>query len=111
MTGTTAITSAVTNIQYLDNIGIQLNWTGTPNGGAVLQVSVDYAQVNMGGVPVVTNAGTWNTITTSADAAPAGSASSFFYNIGQIAAPWIRLVYTNTSSTGTLNAFICGKAV
>lgn len=108
MTGTSVITSAVTGIQYLDNIGIQLNWTGTPNGGAVVQVSADYARDSLGNV---TNAGNWNTLSVSANAAPAGSASSFYYDITQVSAPWIRLVYTNTSSTGTLNAFICGKAV
>lgn len=108
MAGVAVITSAITNIQFLDNIGIQLNWTGTPNGGAVVQISNDHAQDSLGNVTV---AGNWNTLTTSADAAPAGSAGSFYYDINQTSAPWIRVVYTNTSSTGTLNAFICGKAV
>jgi hypothetical protein len=103
---TTSITSTVSNIEYIDNIGIQLIWTGSPTGTVAVQVSVNHAQDAYGNVTV---AGTWTQLVFSSDASPAGSASNFYYNAVSIAAPWIRVVYTKGSGTGTLNAFICGK--
>ncbi len=99
------ITSTVTNIQGLDNIGLQLVWTGSPVGDFKIQISIDYAQDNQGNV---TNAGNWNDITFST--APATSAGSPIYvDITGISSPWIRVFYDRTSGTGTLNAYIAAK--
>lgn len=102
------ITSAVSNIQFLDDIGIQLNFTGTPTGTFAVQVSIDYAQDSQG---VVTNAGNWIGITLSPAPVASGSADQIFIDIQQISAPWIRVVYTKTSGTGTLNGYISAKAI
>jgi hypothetical protein len=108
MTGTSTITSAVTNIQNMDNVGIQLNFTGTPNGTFFVQVSADYAQNSQG---VVTNAGNWITVTLPTTPVAAGAANQIYIDMNQLSAPWIRFQYTNSSGAGTLNAFITGKAL
>lgn len=100
------ITSSVTNIQFLDNIGIQLTFTGAPVGTFEVQVSADYAQDDNGNV---TNAGNWTSITLSPSPAAAGSGSTIYIDMNQLSAPWIRVKYTKTSGTGTLNGYITGK--
>lgn len=102
------VTSSVTNIQGLDNIGIQLNFTGSPVGTFSIQVSMDYAQDNYGNV---TDAGNWVGLTLSPNPAAEGSANQIYIDLNQLSSPWIRVKYTKTSGTGTLNAFIAGKMV
>lgn len=104
MTGTNVLTSTVTNIQNLDNVAIELIWTGTPNGTFTVDGSLDYALTNGA-------AGTWVSLTLSPAPAAAGSASNALINLNGLAFPWIRVTYTNASSTGTLTGYISGKAV
>lgn len=102
-----SITSSVTNIQYLDNIGVQCNWNGTaPIGVIAIQVSADYAADEFGNV---TNPGNWFTLPTSP--AVTGNTGSVYVDLNQMSAPWIRAVYTKTSGTGTLNAFVTAKSI
>lgn len=101
-----SITSSVTNIQYLDNIGIQLNFTGVPVGTFAVQVSADYLQDDYGNVQ---NAGNWIPLTLSPSPAASGAAAQIYLDLNQLSAPWIRVVYTKTSGTGTLNGYITGK--
>lgn len=103
---TTSITSAVTVIQNLSQIGYDISWTGTPVGTFSVQVSNTYSQ---NGAGQVLNAGTWTTLTLSAPTAAAGSAGNGYIDIDAMSAYAIRLVYTAGSSTGTLNATICAK--
>lgn len=106
-----SITSTVTQIQFLDNIGIQINYTGSSPVGVVnVQISADYAQDPQG---VVTNTGNWINMTfgTTTDIAIPGATSPIYFDIQETSAPWIRVVYTKTSGTGTMNAFITAKEV
>lgn len=105
-----SITSAITNIEGLDNIGIQLNWSGSsPVGTFAVQVSADYAQDFLGNV---TNTGNWSAISISPSVAATGAASDTAYiAIQQLAAPWLRVVYTRTSGTGTLQGFFTAKQI
>lgn len=103
---TASITSSVTNIQFLDNIGIQLDFTGTPTGTFQVQVSANHAQDEFGNVTVP---GSWIPITLSPSPAASGSADSIYIDINQTSAPWIRVVYTRGSGTGVLNGYITGK--
>jgi hypothetical protein len=102
------IASAVTNIQFLDNIGIQLNFSGSPVGSFEIQVSADYAQDDQGNVQ---NAGNWIPLTFSIAPVASGSADQIYLDMNQLSAPWIRVVYTKDSGTGTLNSFITGKMI
>ena len=94
--------STPSNIQLTDNVGIQIDVTGSPVGTFNVQVSLDYARDAEGNV---TNAGTWATITTQALSA----AGNTYININQCAAPWIRLQYVHTSGSGAADAWITGK--
>lgn len=105
------ITSPVSSIEFLDNIGAQFNWTGSPVGYFQVQVSADYNQDQNGNV---INAGNWTPIY-FADTRIAGTnipttlGSPIFVDLNQLSAPYIRIVYTRTSGSGTLNAYICAK--
>ena len=101
-----SITSAVTNIQFLDNISIQLNFSGSPTGTFAIQVSVDYVQDDNGNV---VTPGNWVAISLPSTPVASGSPGSIVIDLNQLATPWIRVVYTKSSGTGTLNSFISGK--
>lgn len=101
------ITSDVTDIRYLDNISIQCIFTGTPTGSFALEGSLDYYKIN----GAVQNTGTWTPITLSSTPAASGSAGNILLDLNQLSFPYIRIVYTKTSGTGTLNVYISGKAI
>lgn len=103
-----SITSLVSEIQYLDDIAIQMNWSGSPVGTFAIQGSLDYAQDYAGNV---TNAGNWIALTLNPIPAATGSSGNWLVNLDGLSFPAIRLVYTKTSGTGTLNAFISGKEI
>lgn len=102
-----SITSRVTGVQYLDNIAIQLNVTTADAVGTFeVQVSLDYAQDSQGNV---TNAGNWIGLNLSGTPTVASTNEQFFIDINQVPAPWVRVVYTRTSGTGTVQGFISAK--
>lgn len=112
-----SVTSSVTNIQFLDDIGLQLNWTGSPVGTFAIQVSADHAQDYNGNVTV---AGNWVPLLLSywsgsamvtGYTIPTSLGSPIYLDLALLSAPWIRIVYTKGSSTGTLNAFITAKVL
>lgn len=110
------ITSPVTNIELYDNIAFQVNiLSGSASGTLAVQVSLDYLPSSQG----TPNAGTWITLlsaTVTSGAVIVGTnvlvtAGNGYLKLNQVEAPWIRLLFTNSSSTGTLDAFICGKMI
>jgi hypothetical protein len=111
-----SLTSSVSSIEFLDNIGVQINFVDgvtTAVGNFQVQVSVDYNQDGFGNV---LNPGNWTPIYfTSAPLSgvdiPTTLGSPIFIDINQISAPWIRIVYTPTSGSGTANVWIAGKMV
>lgn len=101
------ITSAVTIIQNLSMISYDISWTGTtPVGVMTVQVSNTYA-VNADGT--VRNAGNWTTLTMSSPMTVTGNSGNGFADIDATGAFAIRLVYTRTSGTGTMNATLSAK--
>lgn len=103
------ITSLVTAINYMDNIGYQCNFTGTPTGTFVVEVSADYSQQ----APTETVVATGNWIAVSLPATPvaSGVAGFIYIDLNQLSAPYIRLRYIASSGSGSLNAFVTGKSV
>lgn len=101
-----SISSAVTNIEFLDNIGLQLNFIGTPTGTFSVLVSMDYAEDNNRNV---TNAGNWIPLTFSTAPQATGAPGNIYLDLNQLSAPWIQVQYTPASGSGTLQGFICGK--
>jgi len=104
-----AITSPVTSIEFLDNIGMQLNFTGSPSGVAQVQVSMDYNQDINGNV---INLGHWVPVSFPSIGTDISfsSGSPIFIDLNQLSAPFIRLYYSG-GGTGVLNAYICGKVI
>lgn len=103
------VTSLITNISYMDNVGIQVNIaTGTASGTFDVQVSADHVEVNQ----VVTVAGNWVSLGTIYTATvTAGNPSNIYFDLNQLSAPYVRLLWTKTSGTGTFNAYIVGKMI
>lgn len=100
MTGTATNNSDPIWLGHAAGVAIQAVWTGTPNGAFKLQCAVD-PQVPSPGItnPTITN---WEDIASS-NYSVTGSAGTYTWNITSAFYPWIRVVYTNTSSTGTLS--------
>jgi hypothetical protein len=102
-----SITSDVTIIDNLTMIGYDVSWTGSsPVGSMSVQVSNTYSQNADGSVR---DAGNWTTLTLSSAAPVSGNSGNGFLDIDATGAYAIRLVYTRTSGTGTMNAKICAK--
>lgn len=114
MTGTTVLTSAVSQVKYKDSIGYQFNFTGTPVGTFAVQASIDYnpGSPQSGGAP---NAGNWVTLpavdVNNNPPVASGSAGTVLVGLTQVEFPWVRVQYTNTSSTGILNIFMSAKSL
>lgn len=104
------ITSPVTDIRFIDNVALLLKWTGTPVGTFAVQGSVDYVAA-LPNASRVANAGTWTSLTLSPTPSAAGSADHVLIDLPALGFPFIRVVYTRTSGTGTLTMYISGKAV
>lgn len=92
------LTSTVVPIQWEDNIAVQLVWTGTPTGTLAVQVSMD--EVTWTAIP-------FDPVITQ----PAGSSGACFICLNQLASPFLRVIYTRSSGTGTLTAKACGKGL
>jgi hypothetical protein len=101
------ITSEVTIIDNKTLIGYDISWSGSsPVGMMSVQVSNTFSENPNG---TIRNPGTWTTLTLSAPTPVSGNTGNGFIDIDITGAYAIRLVYTRTSGTGTLNAVICAK--
>lgn len=91
---------------HICNFSIQLVFTGTPNGTFTLQLSNDLghpnAQSETQQYADVTN---WTTITDSAQ--PITAAGDHTYQFANAGFRWVRVVWTQSSSTGTLTIARC----
>lgn len=104
----TNITSEVTCIQFMDNIGVQINvLTGTPSGTFSIEVSADHKAPfpNQN----TTSTGNWTTVVSAT--ITSGSPAQTYFNLTLLSAPYIRLVYTANTGAGTCEAYIVGKEI
>jgi hypothetical protein len=97
MTGTATITSPVTGIKYLDNIAIDLSWTGTPDGTFSVQGSLDGT--------------TWNELGFGTSIVASGAAGNHQIYINQAPFHHLRVAYTNSSGDGELTGKLTAKMV
>lgn len=102
----TSLTSPVTIITNITDIGYDISWTGTAVGAFSVEVSNTYSIDASGAVQ---NAGFWTPLTLTGTVNPAGTDDNGFIDIQGVSAFAIRLVYTRTSGTGTLNSVVVGK--
>lgn len=109
MTGTNVLLSSEVDVSGMEKVFVNLAWTGTPNGTFVIQVPASFSAANprivsaWATLPVLNTSGTALTAT--------GSASNHQVDVTQVSFSRIRVQYTNSSSTGTLNAWITAKGV
>lgn len=104
----TSLTSEVTIIQNLSMVSYDIAWTAgsSPVGDITVQVSNTYRKDGQGNVIV---AGNWTTLTLSVATPISGNSGNGFIDIDASAGYAIRLVYTRTSGSGTLNVVVNGK--
>ena len=98
--------SAATDVQYLDNMGIQVTWTGSPVGILKVLVSNDVANPT-DGIPVVN----WSELDFGTTIAIDGSNTDLIINMNQLPFKWIALEYVRTSGTGSITAQFTSKMV
>lgn len=98
MTGTATLLSTVFNANNLDNVGLQVSWTGTPTGVLSVQCSVDAANyIDLTFNPAITQ--------------PSGSAASYLIDLNQVPFPYVRVKYVNSSGSGTLDVWLSAKDI
>lgn len=100
------VISDVTVINYATGVGYDIAWTGTPVGTFSVEVSNTYSVDAQGNQK---NAGNWTPLTLSAPIAAAGTADNAFINLAGLECYAIRLKYTRSGGSGTLNAVVSGK--
>lgn len=101
------VLSAITNIEYIDNVGIQVNITsGSPTGTFDVTISGDHFEVNK----VVQTAGTFIALGTIYRATiTSGSPATIYFDLSFLSAPYVQLLWTKGSGAGNFDAFIVGK--
>lgn len=92
MASTNTIYSQIIDLSRMDNVGLEVTYTGTPTG--TFQVMVSNSGINFYAL-------TFN----PALAQPAGSAGGYAVNMNQLPFRYIMLQYTNTSGTGVLTVY------
>lgn len=88
-------------------ISYDISWVGsTPVGVMSVEISNTYSQNGDG---TVRNPGNWTTLPLSATPSVSGSPGNGFIDVEALGAYAIRIIYTRTSGTGTMNITISGK--
>ena len=105
MTGVDVITSAPLHLgKYTKKYSIFAQWSGAPNGFLKLQVSTKSPEQGDKSVPDLSDANDWTDLPNSTISI-AGAAGNHLYNVVEVGYFWVRLIYTNTSSTGVLSVW------
>jgi hypothetical protein len=90
MSSTNTIYSQILEKSRMDNIGIELAWTGTPTG--TISVLVSVSGINFPALTFPINQ-------------PAGSAGTTALSLNQLPFKYFMLQYTNASGSGLLMAY------
>lgn len=91
-----SFTTEVTNVQFIDNIGLIFTWAGTlPIGEIFVDVSNDDVLLDS----QIIN---WSSLDFGSANSITGSTGDAILNINQVPFTWIRVRYVRTSGTGTM---------
>ena len=101
----TNATSAITDVSYLDNVGIILNWTGTALSGQIT-VEVANPQIDAKEADYV-----WTTLDFGSNIIISGASGTHLLTINQLPFTKIRLQYASNAGTGNLTASVAIKQV
>lgn len=104
MSGTSTLTSQITEIRGFDNIAYEVDFSGTPIGTFTVEVSNSYD-------PITNPNATFVVLVLSPTPVASGSSGVIGIDINQSGFKYIKLTYTNTSGSGVLQAYISGKAI
>ena len=110
-TGKSSITGMATNMEGLTDVSYQFSWNASPTasvGTISIQLSNNYDPNDS--VP----AAVWTTMSADqfynlTNVQPAGTASNTVIQINDLCTRWVRPVYTQTSGTSTLLAYVMAK--
>lgn len=108
VSSTTVYTSAPLKMLSLDDVGIQINAVGTMAGTFDVQCSADHKEDELSNVLV---AGNWVSIVLPSTPTLSGASLSIYIDMALLSAPWLRVVYTNASGSGTINVLGVGKGL
>lgn len=104
-----SFTTDPVNIQFLDNVSIQLAWASADAVGTFEIECSNDCKVDGNGAYV---SGTFYALTFSPSLAqPSSDSQGYLIEINQSPHAWLRIKYTRSSGTGTANATIAAKAV
>lgn len=92
MAGTSVIYSNIIDLAKMDNVGLEVNWTGTPVG--VFEVMGSNSGLNFYAITFSPSLGQ-----------PSGTASGELISLQQYPWKYIMLRYTNASGAGTLTVY------
>lgn len=106
-----SITGTPIIIQYEDSVSIQLNFTGSPVGTFQIQGSLDYIPPQPGYADQATATGNWISLVLTPAPIASGAPDNVLIDLYALSFPYIRIVYTRTSGTGTLDAYVSCKAL
>ncbi len=96
LSGTNTVTSPTFNCSNLDNLGLQIAFTGTMAGTLTVNCSVDNVHfLALTFSPVLTQ--------------PTGANLNYLIDLNQLPFPYLQVAYTNTSGTGTLTVYLSAK--
>jgi len=91
------LTTASTDIRWMDNLVMYFSFSGSPTGTFGIEVSPDNS--------------TWYPLTLVITPAASGSGGIHRVALNQLPDPYIRATYTRTSGTGSLTVTIAGKMI
>ena len=109
VTGTNTYFSQPIKSLYLDNIFMTFEISGTPVGVFTLQVSNTFEINPLTGQ--VSNPGTWDDLPVTFAALGSPNPDFISGDVNQTGAPYLRVKYVNSSSSGTINAYASGKGL
>jgi hypothetical protein len=92
MASTNTIYTQIVDISRMDNMGLEVTWTGTPTG--TFSVMVSNSGINFYALtfsPTLTQ--------------PAGTAGGYAVDLNQLPFRYVMLQYTNSTGSGTLTAY------
>lgn len=98
VTGTNTYTSLPINIKNIDNVMLQLVWTGTPTGTFTVSISPDGNLYD-------------DVIPSPAITQPAGSSGHWSVNLNQCPASVVLVTYVNASGSGTVDLIVTAKDI
>jgi hypothetical protein len=99
------IVGEATNIQFMDNAGIQVSWQSSDAVGTIaVEASINW-DPHLG-------TGDWIALTFDPVLAqPNSNDGEYLINLNQLPFMWFRVTYTRASGSGTLNVWHCAKEV